>query len=547
MSKQLHKRVLPALLWLMLLTLLPARLSARDFEYTYEGQTLTYTVLDDDAKTVMTKAGTYSNDVKEAGNVVSGELILPETVYDENDQAYTLMKLGAYSFLYNDGLTSVVIPNSVATIGSAAFLACHALTKVVIPDSVDIIGDSAFGICSGLTSVDIPDSVYILGSSAFYQCGSLAKVVISNSITFIQDFTFADCSLTDVEIPNSVTVIGEYAFSGCALTGLILPPHVTTIRNYAFSGNSNLKTIAIGPAVTEIGEGAFYGAYSLNGVSITAVNPPMAQNDTFSYYDCPLYVMSEAKDSYSNCTSCWYRFTGYDLIPVEKIVVTGEGDDATLYLAPGETKKLTATVTPANASLPYIFWRSTNPAFATVDSEGNVTRVVNNRVSTGSDGTQADCRIIAETLYGDVVAEVVVGEAAIGALDITLSETELNIKAGETHTLTAQVRQDADVTVESESWTTSDAAIATVDNGVVTAVAQGTAVVTYTVSDNYGRTHAESCTVTVTGPNGVESIEADSAEAEYRTINGVRVNGTTLAPGLYIRRQGDKIEKVIVK
>ena len=55
MIKKLHKRAsasLPTLLWLMLLALLPAQLSARDFEYTYEGQTLTYTVLDEDAKTV---------------------------------------------------------------------------------------------------------------------------------------------------------------------------------------------------------------------------------------------------------------------------------------------------------------------------------------------------------------------------------------------------------------------------------------------------------------------------------------------------------------
>ena len=34
--------------------------TARDFTYTYEGQTLTYTVIDEDAKTCATKAGDYS-------------------------------------------------------------------------------------------------------------------------------------------------------------------------------------------------------------------------------------------------------------------------------------------------------------------------------------------------------------------------------------------------------------------------------------------------------------------------------------------------------
>ena len=38
-------------------TLMP--LHARDFTYTYEGQTITYTVLDEEAKTCATKAGGY--------------------------------------------------------------------------------------------------------------------------------------------------------------------------------------------------------------------------------------------------------------------------------------------------------------------------------------------------------------------------------------------------------------------------------------------------------------------------------------------------------
>ena len=44
---------------LILFIILPSALvsEARDFEYTYEGKTLTYTVIDEESKTCETKAG----------------------------------------------------------------------------------------------------------------------------------------------------------------------------------------------------------------------------------------------------------------------------------------------------------------------------------------------------------------------------------------------------------------------------------------------------------------------------------------------------------
>lgn len=46
---------------------------------------------------------------------------------------------------------------------------------------------------------------------------------------------------------------------------------------------------------------------------------------------------------------------------------------------------------------------------------------------------------------------------------------------------------------------------------------------------------------------GVADIElGEEAPAEYYNLQGVRMNGE-LTPGLYIRRQGNKATKVIVK
>lgn len=50
------------ILLFLLGSLLSLSAMARDFKYTYEGQTLTYTVIDEEAKTCETKEGYYSVD-----------------------------------------------------------------------------------------------------------------------------------------------------------------------------------------------------------------------------------------------------------------------------------------------------------------------------------------------------------------------------------------------------------------------------------------------------------------------------------------------------
>ena len=383
-------------------------------------------------------------------------------------------------------LTSIDIPNSVTYIGNDAFNYCYGLASIKIGNSVTYIGNDAFNYCTKLTSIDIPNSVAYIGNNAFYDCRRLTSVTIPNSVTTIGDGAFNGCSklnsfiledgnkeisigadilqntaianiyigrnltgcigsdvstvtygnavtaisnnafngaanLSTVNFGSSIETIGENAFNGCALAELVLPPHVKTIGNNAFAGNS-IKNIAIGSEVTEIGEKAFDGANQLNGVSITALTPPNANNNTFSYYDCPLYVTHECVEAYYNFTRCWYRFSGHDLILADKVTIgAASGNVANITLKPGETMKFSATVTPADASLPYIFWRSTNPAFATVDQEGNVTLVDNGGVSAQADDEEAEthtCEIIAETLYADVMASITVMDEAAGVEDI---------------------------------------------------------------------------------------------------------------------------------
>lgn len=399
---------------------------------------------------------------------------IPERVV-WNDKFHTVTSIG-YDVIGNSygnsTLKSLVLPKKLKIIGANAFRYCSGLTEVKLPETLNIIGSEAFRGCSGLTSIDIPNSVTTIGDGAFNGCSKLnsfiledgnneisigadilqntaianiyigrnltgcigsdvSTVTYGNAVTTISDNAFnGAANLSTLNLGSSIETIGENAFNGCALAELVLPPHVKTIGNNAFAGNS-IKNIAIGSEVTEIGEKAFDGANQLNGVSITALTPPNANNNTFSYYDCPLYVTPECVEAYYNFTRCWYRFSGHDLILADKVTIrAASGNVANITLKPGETMKFSATVTPADASLPYIFWRSTNPAFATVDQEGNVTLVDNGGVSAQADDEEAEthtCEIIAETLYADVMASITVMDEAAGVEDIVADGSDAEI------------------------------------------------------------------------------------------------------------------------
>ena len=92
----------------------------------------------------------------------------------------------------------------------------------------------------------------------------------------------------------------------------------------------------------------------------------------------------------------------------------------------------------------------------------------------------------------------------VNVTGITLSQTAAAVTiGGETLTLTATVAPD-DATDKTVTWTSSDPTVATVANGVVTAVAAGTATITATATNGTDDTTDDktaTCTITVTDPD----------------------------------------------
>ena len=179
-------------------------------------------------------------------NASNTDVVIPESI-DVNGENI-IVKATADSAFNRSSLTSIYIPDSVATIGSSAFEGCSNLTTVTISESSQLttIGESAFYNCSSLTSIYIPDSVTTIGSNAFSRCSNLATVTFgeNSQLTTIGSYAFSHCSnLATVTFGENsqLTTIGSFAFDGCSsLTSIYIPDSVTTIETRAFYDCSSL-------------------------------------------------------------------------------------------------------------------------------------------------------------------------------------------------------------------------------------------------------------------------------------------------------------------
>ena len=250
---------------------------SREFDYEYEGQILTYSVLSEEDRTVMVVGGNYSYGYVD-GNFycapddskynISGDLVIPKKVTD-GDNTFTVVALETGCFSKNKKITSVTLPESVNYIGDGTFYECEGLTSINIPDGVSQIGISTFDGCWSLTSVTIPDGVTKIGHGAFRGC-NLTSVTIPGSVTEIGVEAFQGCyDLTSVNIPEGVKTIGFYAFSQCeSLTSVTLPESVNDIGYGTFSGCYSLTSVTIPESVKSIGDWAFENCSSLTSVNI---------------------------------------------------------------------------------------------------------------------------------------------------------------------------------------------------------------------------------------------------------------------------------------
>ena len=181
----------------------------------------------------------------------------------------------------------------------------------------------------------------------------------------------------------------------------------------------------------------------------------------------------------------------------------------------GETLTLTPTFTPSDASIKTVTWTTSDASVATV-ANGVVTAVgagTATITATATNGT-------ADT-SDDQTATCTVTVSYVNVSGVTLSQTAASMTVGDAAlTLTATVAP-SNASNKTVTWTTSDASVATVANGVVTAVAAGTATITATATNGTADTSDDfsaTCTVTVTDPATKYDLTLADGSDDHGTV-----------------------------
>ena len=191
-------------------------------------------------------------------------------------------------------------------------------------------------------------------------------------------------------------------------------------------------------------------------------------------------------------------------------------DVENITLKINNTQKMNATILPENATNPDVTWESSNEEIATVSGSGVVTALKPGTVT-----------ITVTTVDGEFkdTCKITVTEENISVTGVSLNEESKKIKMGETYTLIETI-EPVNVTNLNVTWESSNEEVATVVGGVVTALKEGTAIITVTTVDGE---FTDTCTITVEDDViNVNGVQLDKEEEELEVGDIIILRQTVL-------------------
>ena len=255
-------------------------------------------------------------------------------------------------------------------------------------------------------------------------------------------------------------------------------PTITTVSlpngTEGTSYSQTLTATGTAPITWSVTSGSLPAGLTLNNGGMITGTPTTVATSTFTV---------TATNAYGSDS----RELSIKISPPDTVSVTGVTlDKDSLTLTEGNTAQLTATVKPDNATNKNVTWTSSDETVATV-TDGLVTAL--------KEGT-ATITVTTEDGSKTATCAVTVTAATVPVTGVTLSQTQASLyynRTPNTLTLTATVAPD-NATNRAVTWASSNPSVAKVENGVVTALACGTAVITATTQDG---NHTATCAVTV--------------------------------------------------
>jgi len=284
-----------------------------DYEIPYEAMlgksSLMYLVLPD--KITAIRAGAFSDCTN-----LTGSLNIPEGVIEIESGAFyncramtgTLSLPSSLKYIgrnrerwwmggvfTNCGFTcELKLPSSVECIMDNAFEGCKNLYgELHLPENLKEIGTWAFRECRNFTgSLTIPQGIKEIPSNAFEYCeGFDGTLTLSDGLVSIGEYAFRGTHFKgEIDLPRDLAILKDYVFAGCDFSGTLqLPKNLVSIGNFVFGSVQDgscwrmMGILEFPEGLQSIGEGAFYGCRSIEGLSFSSSVENIQDN---AFYMC---------------------------------------------------------------------------------------------------------------------------------------------------------------------------------------------------------------------------------------------------------------------
>ena len=193
-------------------------------------------------------------------------------------KGYTVTAIGEYAFGGLANLTTVTVPDSVASIADNAFSGCTNVVLIAKPGSD---AEEAISEANLPTPTPVPTPTPTPTPCPTLKPASTAAKNITTGDYTILAYEDGTCTITSyngtkskLEIPQKlagyrVTDIGYIAFAyNESIISVTIPEGVTSIGNSAFVGCSNLKSVSLPEGLVSIGQYSFDSCYALASINL---------------------------------------------------------------------------------------------------------------------------------------------------------------------------------------------------------------------------------------------------------------------------------------
>lgn len=444
-----------------------------------------------------------------------------------------LQSIGESAFIRCDALSGVSLPEGLKTVGRTAFYNCDKMEYLRVPDSVTSIGENAFSYCDSLKSVTISGEMDLkkvllndtldtltLSGTFVQKAVSARNVKLLDTITEVRDGAFEWQRIEQLILSQNLKTIGAEAFEGTEITSVTLPEGIVSLGKRAFAECGKLTTVNLPDSLQSIGQDCFEGCSNLNILDLSSVPDTFVERETKlddrgvvppvlvratggkvsgswwaksveGNYDSEVAFVYWSNGSYylapesSGSFMLVYRddYTGAQgkkLAEARSGLIIRPSDVG--YLTGGQSLQLSARMMPEDTAA-QVTWSlgAGDEAYASLSQTGllkvssgvNVTRQITVTAvpKNGGDAAVLKLWLVPRTTGLEILRN---GESVGG---------ELNADMASAPSMTLTVRFQPEDAAPDVVWISSDAKVADVDNGVVTFLKPGTAVIKAMATD----------------------------------------------------------------